>query len=595
MLTAAVLTCVVAARTWANPVDIDYRYAFDQMNDELSYRTGADPALVRYRDAYYLFATLADGYWMSTDLVNWQFVRADPWPLEDATAPATLVADDKLFLWESSTEPQPLLFSTEPEKGRWQFWTRQQPPVPNAVTYGYANQMKPGMLPPGPWDPGLFRDNDGHVYMYWGSSNVFPLYGAQIDLALSAEAEGEGKRIKYVSVPIAVVQLDPDNHGWERFGQDHSGSIKPFLEGAWMNRVGDRYYLQYAAPGTEFNVYATGVYVGTTPLGPFEYAPYNPVGYKPGGYVTGAGHGSTFADAYGNHWNTGTTWIGINWPFERRIDMFLAGFRDDGQMWVDTRFGDFPHRAPDHKLAPGESTFTGWMLLSYRKKASASSADATYPASAVTDENPRSYWLATSAKAGETLTVDLGGVRTVHAIQVNYADHKSGRYGNADDIITQFRLEGGTDGKTWSTIADLSHETRDHANAYVELAKPERIRFVRYVHGHIGAKNLAISDLRVFGSAGGKLPEAPVLTHVERLPDPRSATIAWKPVQGCVGYNVRWGIAADRLDSTYQRFADQPTSFELRALSVGVRYVVAVEAFNETGVSTLSRVLTLEP
>ena len=49
-----------AGQTWANPVDIDYRYNFEQMNEGISYRTGADPAVVRYGDAYYLFMTLAD-------------------------------------------------------------------------------------------------------------------------------------------------------------------------------------------------------------------------------------------------------------------------------------------------------------------------------------------------------------------------------------------------------------------------------------------------------------------------------------------------------------------------------------------------------
>jgi hypothetical protein len=45
------------ARTWANPVDVDYRYNYEQMNQGISYRTGADPAVVRYGDAYYLFQT----------------------------------------------------------------------------------------------------------------------------------------------------------------------------------------------------------------------------------------------------------------------------------------------------------------------------------------------------------------------------------------------------------------------------------------------------------------------------------------------------------------------------------------------------------
>ncbi|MCI1141387.1 hypothetical protein MOP88_01970 [Sphingomonas sp. WKB10] len=56
-----------------------------------------------------------------------------------------------------------------------------------------------------------------------------------------------------------------------------------------MTKVGGRYYLQYGAPGTEYNAYATGTYVGTSPMGPFTYAAYNPVGYKPGGFVQGQG------------------------------------------------------------------------------------------------------------------------------------------------------------------------------------------------------------------------------------------------------------------------------------------------------------------
>lgn len=599
LATALAATGAIAAtgaRTWANPLDIDYRYNYEQMNQGISYRTGADPAFVRYDGAYYLFLTLADGYWRSDDLVHWQFVRPDRWPFDGPVAPASLVADGKLFLMQAAMEPRPLLFSTDPAHGHWQFWTRLLPAVPGAVWAGHESAMKPGDLPPGPWDPGLFRDEDGQTYLYWGSSNVFPLYGAQINLALDRADEGEGRRMAFASKPVALLKADPAAHGWERFGQDHTDSrIQPYVEGAWMNRHGARYYLQYAAPGTEYNAYATGVYVGSHPLGPFTYAPYNPVGYKPGGFVVGAGHGSTFQDAYGNWWNSGTAWIGLNWTFERRVALFPAGFHADGQMWVDTRFGDFPQRMPDHPLRAGESTFTGWMLLSYRKAAQASSQQPEHPPSAVTDENPRTFWAAASNSAGQTLTLDLGGLRTVRAVQVNYADYHSGRYGDAPDIVTRFRLDGSVDGKRWTTLVDLSHETRDRPNAFLELDRPARIRYLRYVHGHVGARTLAISDLRVFGHADGPPPPAPVLVSARRLADSRDAEIVWQPVPGAVGYNVRWGLAADRLHETYQRFADQPTRLTLRALNKSVSYAVAVETFDERGVSTLSRTATLRP
>src|SRR2546422_9799582 len=94
---------------------------------------------------------------------------------------------------------------------------------------------------------------------------------------------------------------------------------------------------------------------------------------KPGGFVQGAGHGNTFQDVYGNWWSTGTPWIAVNWNFERRIGLHPAGFDADGQMYVDTRFGDFPHWLPTKSGQSSDELFTGWMLLSYRKPVTASS------------------------------------------------------------------------------------------------------------------------------------------------------------------------------------------------------------------------------
>ena len=92
---------------------------------------------------------------------------------------------------------------------------------------------------------------------------------------------------------------------------------KQFIEGAWMNKVQGKYYLQYAAPATQNNIYGDGVYVGDTPLGPFRYQNNNPFSYKPGGFIPGAGHGSTMQDFYGNWWHTSTMVIAVNHQFER--------------------------------------------------------------------------------------------------------------------------------------------------------------------------------------------------------------------------------------------------------------------------------------
>lgn len=581
-------------RTYANPIDIDYRYNFEQVNEGISYRTGADPVIVRHKGAYYLFQTLADGYWRSTNLVDWSFITPSRWENDSFVAPAAWSDGERLYLMPSMMEPGAIYVSDAPETGKLDYFVRRMPRLPGQVRPGEEEKLESGQIPPGPWDPALFLDDDGKWYLYWNSSNVFPLYGMEIEF--------KDGRLIYKGQAKPMFALHPDQHGWERFGQDHSGGlpdgtpIKPFMEGAWMTKVAGTYYLQYGAPGTEYNAYANGTYMSKSPLGPWEYAPWNPVAYKPAGFVEGAGHGSTFQDNHGNWWNTGTPWLGANWTFERRINMFPARFEADGQMWSSARFGDFPHWAPQGKVDDIESLFTGWMLLSYRKLLTASSTLGAYDASRAADENPRTFWVAGSKKPGETLTMDLGAAKTIRAVQVNFADYKADRFADAPDIYTEFRIEGSADGKSWSTIAQTEGPRRDRPNAYLELKAPAKVRYVRYVHGHIGGAHLAINDLRVFGNADGVAPAVPGGVAAVRDNDQRNARVSWRKVPGAVGYNVMWGVRPDRLTLTYQVFTDElgaDASLDIRALNLGVGYYAAVEAFNETGVSKRSKPVRL--
>jgi len=557
--------------TYCNPLDLNYQYNFEQRERNISYRSGADPVLINHGGEYYLFSTIAGGYWHSKNLRDWTHVKPRGWPARDMVAPAALSAKGKLFLFPSTYEQRPIYLVTGTEPAEITEFNPMLPFLPGA---------------PGPWDPALFHDGESdRWYLYFGSSNFYPIYGIELDYS---------KQLNYRDTAKELIALHPEQHGWERFGRDHRDTIKPFIEGAWMTKHGGKYYLQYAAPGTEYNVYANGTYVGDGPLGPFTYAPNNPVSYKPGGFLTGAGHGNTFQDAYGNFWNTGTPWIAVNFNFERRIAMFPAGFDQDGLLYANTRFGDFPHHAPTRKWTNKDELFTGWMLVSYRKPCVASSVRYPYAAANVTDENPRTFWLAASNHPGEYLTVDLDHPCEIRAVQVNFTDYHSGLFGSGTNVYTQFRLRHSLDGKTWKVMADLSDERRDRPNAYVELATPVRARYVQYEHVHVGSTNLAISDIRVFGFGEGDPPTTPARLQVRRDADARNAFITWTEVPGAVGYNVLWGIQPDKLYQTYQVFADQGTALELRALNVGQKYSFAIEAFNERGVSKLSEPVPLD-
>jgi len=558
-------------KTYCNPVDINYRYNYEQLNDSISYRSGADPVIINHKGEYYMFVTISGGWWHSKDLLHWNYVVPDKWPMEDMCAPAAMSVRDTLYLFQSTFEQRPIFISTEPEKGKLIFYNRWLPRLPKDI---------------GPWDPALFYDEDlDKYYMYWGSSNVYPLFGAELD---------KRKHLTYKDPKDyrAMLYLQPGKHGWERFGQDHSSDIRPFTEGAWMTKHNGKYYLQYGAPGTEYNVYANGTYVGDHPLGPFTYAPNNPVSYKPGGFVQGAGHGNTFQDNHGNYWNTGTPWIAVNWNFERRIAMFPAGFDELDQMYANTRFGDLPHLMPTKKWSSSEELFAGWMLLSYKKPVTVSSTKDGHGGETITDENPRKFWVADENNPKQWVVIDLKNEFDVKALQVNFTDYKSNIYDSDSSVYTRFKMYASKDNKSWELVGDLSKEKTDRSNPYMELEKPVRARYIKYEHIYSKTPNLAISDIRVFGNGSGKIPSTPVNIIAKRDKDDRNAFISWKPVTGAVGYNIRWGIQKDKLYQCYQIFADQPTSKEIRALTVGQDYFFAVEAFSENGVSKLSEVVS---
>src|ERR687885_2269853 len=96
-------------RTYCNPIDIDYKYNWEQTNQGVSYRSGADPVIVPYKGEYYLFETVAGGYWRSRDLGRWDFITPSRWPFEDIVAPAAIAVGDTIILMQSATAPRPLL------------------------------------------------------------------------------------------------------------------------------------------------------------------------------------------------------------------------------------------------------------------------------------------------------------------------------------------------------------------------------------------------------------------------------------------------------------------------------------------------------
>lgn len=543
--------------TYCNPLNLDYTYPFHNSHLGKSYRSGADPAVVEFRGEYYMFVTRSWGYWHSKDLLNWDFITPEKWYFEGCNAPAAHnYKDSILYVCGNPSGAMSILYTDNPKRGDWKA-------VPSVL-----HDLQ---------DPALFIDDDERAYMYWGSSNRWPIRGKELDM--------KNKFLPIAKKPDSLLFLRPDIHGWERFGENHTSDIKPFIEGAWMTKHNGEYYLQYAAPGTQFNVYGDGVYVGKSPLGPFQYAAHNPFCYKPGGFATGAGHGSTVCGPGGIYWHFGTIHLSINYKFERRLCMFPTFFDEDGVMYSDTYFGDYPHYSPDQVSRQTTSGgFRGWMLLSYGKPVKASSQLESYPVENVTDENLKTFWVAGKNDDKQWVEIDLEEVSDVYALQLNFFDYEeTGFWGRMPNLRQRYLVEASVDGARWRVLVDYRNSFRDAPHNYIELDQPIEARYIRYRHHYVPGKNLAMGNIRVFGLGRGKKPATVKGFTVVREADERNVRISWKAVKGAQGYNVLWGVAPDKLYSSWMVYGDN--SLDLRALTVGQKYYFAIEAFNENGIS----------
>ncbi len=552
-------------KTYCNPINISYNYEPMNKNshDGGPFRSSADPMALTYGDEVFLFSTNQDGFHYTKNLTDWEFARASfkRRPADDdQCAPAAYVSGDTLFYTGSTYEGLPIWYSTDPKSGK------------------FKKAIDRNMLPS--WDPCLFLDDDGRLYLYYGSSNEYPLKAVEIS--------------RQDFFPISkihdVVALHPEEHGWERFGMNNDDEItlRPFTEGAYMNKHNGKYYLQYGAPGTEFKVYADGVYVSDNPLGPFKYQRHNPMSYKPGGYVQGSGHGGTFQDQNGHWWHVSTCMLSLKYKFERRIGLYPVGFDNDDIMYSSAAFGDYPNYNATADIDRPEDQFTGWMLISKDKPVFVSSTDSTLTAKSITDENMRTYWAAKTAGDDEWVIIDLEATKEIRAIQLNYYDHKATQHDRADDLYHQYRIYSSDNNQDWTLIIDKSDNDKDVPHDYIELREPLNARYLRVENIHMPSGNFCLSCFRVFGrNPNADIPDKIKNLKVERdSKDRRNAMISWQPADNAYGYNIYYGIAPDKLYNAITVY--NANSYDMRGLDKDTLYYFAIEALGEAGCSPLS-------
>ena len=532
-------------KTFCNPMNLNYRF----MVDAVDAREAADPVMVLFKGDYYLFASRSGGYWTSPNLRDWTLIVPTGIDIE-TYAPAVVVMRDSLFYIPSANAQ---VYQTgDPKSGVW-----TTGPI-MTKTYG---------------DPDLFLDDDGLLYMYYGLSNNAPTSVVELNPITFQE----------IGTPVNIAYAQASKHGWERRGDDNLLDEQPWIEGSWMVKENNKYYLHYSAPGTEWKTYADGIYVADSPKGPYQYADYSPFSFKPTGFVCGAGHGCTFKDKEGNFWRVVTMTISIKAMFERRLGLFPVSFDSDGHIFCNTAFGDYPQYLPGEKENPGTDNGTGMMLLSHNKYVNASSSLSNHNVNNAVDEEIRTYWSAQTGNADEWLLMDLGKECDIEAVQINFAEEgttPSLVRGRDNPIYEQYILEISNNGKNWNTLVDKSTNKQDVPHDYIEISPAVKARYLKLKNVFTpGNGKFAVRDLRVFGNSAKAVITDITNININRNPnDGRDAVISWTPVDNADGYIVRYGIAPDKLYNNYMVY--DTNSVSIHSLNSNVEYYFSVQAFD---------------
>jgi hypothetical protein len=239
-----------------------------------------------------------------------------------------------------------------------------------------------------------------------------------------------------------------------------------------------------------------------------------------------------------------------------------------------------------------------WNLFRSGVTVSASSFQAGFEPCNAANEDIRTWWAAEEGDTEPRYEMDLGEVKDVYGIQINFAEHEMKLPEGWDDgapykheIVvqpqrTEYTLEGSADGGAWEI---LRQGAGDYTHDFICFDAPRKLRFLRVVNVKLAMDGAAaISGLRVFGKGRGNAPDAVGGVKVKLLDSGMDAKISWDAVKSADGYNIRYGTAPDKLYNCWQLWGE--TELLLPFLNKGTDCYVAVDSFNENGVTAGSAV-----
>ena len=425
----------------------------------------ADPTIKKFGDTYYMYAT-TDGsgagfgpaqVWTSKDFVNWTLMPMN-WPDSHwIWAPDVIRHTDGRYYYFYC---QPCIIHcgvSETPRGPWKNILGESEAVlvpdrfvTNAITL----------------DGQTFVDDDGSVYLYWGTWGIYKGFGC-----------GAGK-------------MTPDLKGFTETRLIPNTEAVAFFEAPFVLKRNGIYYFMYSSGSCHDHTYRVQYATSDHPLGPYEYKGCI-LETNEDGTVHGPGHhsilkeGDDYYIVYHRHDNPHS-----NRGFHRQLCMDKMEFAADGSI---------RKVIPTHKgvgaLAPSVVKSEN-LALGAGVRAS-SCYDDNFRAEYAVDDNNGTLWRP-RGMGQEWLEIDLGSSREIQTVWTQF------EYGTQ---FYQYLIETSVDGKHWSVFAD---KRNNHlaGSPMVDFGKAEA-RYVRltFTGGQKNGFGGAVWNVKVFGGIEEALPQ----------------------------------------------------------------------------------------
>ena len=425
----------------------------------------ADPTIKKFGDTYYMYAT-TDGsgagfgpaqVWTSKDFVNWTLMPMN-WPDSHwIWAPDVIRHTDGRYYYFYC---QPCIIHcgvSETPRGPWKNILGESEAVlvpdrfvTNAITL----------------DGQTFVDDDGSVYLYWGTWGIYKGFGC-----------GAGK-------------MTPDLKGFTETRLIPNTEAVDFFEAPFVLKRNGIYYFMYSSGSCHDHTYRVQYATSDHPLGPYEYKGCI-LETNEDGTVHGPGHhsilkeGDDYYIVYHRHDNPHS-----NRGFHRQLCMDKMEFEADGSI---------RKVIPTHEgvgaLAPSVVKSEN-LALGAGVRAS-SCYDDNFRAEYAVDDNNGTLWRP-RGMGQECLEIDLGSSREIQTVWTQF------EYGTQ---FYQYLIETSVDGKHWSVFAD---KRNNHlaGSPMVDFGKAEA-RYVRltFTGGQKNGFGGAVWNVKVFGGIEEALPQ----------------------------------------------------------------------------------------